>query len=526
MNAQDAEQVRAWLRSKEGIRATTDELDKAGKAGRSAGRATKAGFKEAAQQVDATSKITATLISRFTGVGAAIGGITMFSQIVKAEYEELLQRQQEAAGAQTNIFPSYARAAATLPGFDPDKMYKQVIRESRGVNPEAIFNAIEAGSAARGDLPEQGVVDAAIASSRLGVQYTGETRNAWVASSLENMKTFGGTPEENLAMNSEAFRASRAKDAGSYFRNVAPAIPQMASLAKSKDYKLMASTAIGLGAAMGDQEGGPGATAAIQLVRQVITEAVASGKAKKTDDYETMLAVVRGDPKIQSKLRGVFAESLGTSEADLKKAAKAGKGQLAIEAKAFSAAHDYLSPNQDPATNAAAREIQAAAGKLNSPQVALAKLTALNERISKAGPGPTENVTRTDTQRENERKLGKVDEGQMGALMTFYDNRMKDMGQWATKRGLERAEVFTRSDTPEELAENVRVGLRRQAEKNLRTAITSNSREGSQEITKMTETLERMLAVMQEEKGPQKVEVVNGRTNQPAASPAGALGDK
>jgi hypothetical protein len=532
MSVRDAEQVRAWQRARQGIQQTGDELDRVAAKGKKAGRDTEAGF----------SSVLPTLgrvVGAITGIGTAIAGVKKFADLIKQEYEEMLAKQAAAAASQMGISSSLRAATGTFIGRHDapsvNEFQRRMVAGANGVDINDMLQSFTGAMGSAGDIPINSVMEATLASARLRPDLNREDRQNLVRSSVMLAKEFSQPLEQTMAAVIQSTAQDATETMGDFAKNVVPTAILARGYGSNKDsYKSIMADLSGIGLRAGDPHGRRASTAYLNALKTIKEETLASGLVGPDASIEEQLAAARGDKKIQEKALGVFAEGLGI---DPKKAlslhrrnqlAKLGSGDLGGEARTFMAGVEFLSSNQDPATNRFARDRATVFSQSMgiSPE-AVRAVETLNKQFAASDIGKTERISRADTQSENELLLNSA-VGQRGALLKFQANKLSQMGIPLFDRGLTEFEATMQSD--ENLPEFVRSNLRTVAKKIQKGdpsgfanfVDTDQDRRNAEKIEKLTESIEKMLNAMQDDKV-QKVDVIN-RTNQPAATPAGNLG--
>lgn len=123
LDVNDAKAVRAWQRAKASIQSYEDQLEKLDK------KNTKADVSATRMLGNLTAGLGRAAI-QFAGIGSALAAISSAASMIRAEYDNLIRRQEEAAGLQV-----------TLGGAEAE-LFKNILGASElGATPEAIAEA-------------------------------------------------------------------------------------------------------------------------------------------------------------------------------------------------------------------------------------------------------------------------------------------------------------------------------------------------------------------------------------------------
>jgi hypothetical protein len=390
LSAQDAELVAAWQRARRGPAGMTEELEKVKKRGQEAGQSIETSFKNIAGAV--------------VGVTTVTGALLKISQLIGAEWRAILDRMKEAANRQVDVNQSFRRAAAVATDIPVNDVYERVIRGANGVDPKELFLSLEAGISAAGNLSQESVLKTVLATAKVAPYFDQESRTAAVTGSLMLQKGFGATPEQALAGVMQSFVAARTETPAEFAKTLAPAASQLRALGGGKDsYEFLMSELIAFGQRAGDPAGRRTATNYINMARQAKEEAVAAGLVDRSASLEESLGAVRGSPKIQAKLLGVFADKeLGSSAAkmlaDMKKHNKDMGGSLSTEGRTFVAAMETLQADQGAANLTAEERRSARAKILGLTPAAIAAIEGRNELVESSKYNAATDIARAGRQ--------------------------------------------------------------------------------------------------------------------------------
>jgi hypothetical protein len=525
MNARDAEQVRAWMRTRQGIKETGEELDRVAAKGRKAGKDTEGGF---ASVLPTMGKVAASL----TGVGTAVAGVLKFADLVKRQYEEMLAKQAEAAGAQLGISGQLRAATATFIGRPNAPsiadFHSRMVAGANGVDLGELYSSFTGAMGSAGDMSVQTVQQAALDSARLRPELNKEDRESLMRSSLMLTKEFKRPLAESMAAVIQAASQDATATLGDFAKNVVPTVVQARAFGGHKDsFESIMADVQGIGLVAGDPHGRRTSTAYLNALQTIKEETLKAGLVGPDASIAEQLAAARGSPKIQQLALGVFADSAGL---DPKKALaamrknKLGKGELGGEARTFMAGVEFLQANQDPATNPFARERATAFGQnLGMTPKAVKAVEDLNKAFSASPVGQTDAIARAEKQFKTMTLFKQFDAAQESSTRTALADIRYRTGVDPLTRGTQFAAesilgVGAANDitfgTPQA---NRLMAVRQEAQLGLgRTsdpAVVEALRELIDQTNRQIELLRNPPV--------QKMEVIN-RTNQPANPPTAA----
>jgi hypothetical protein len=520
LSAQDAELVAAWQRARKSVTDFETAIGRVGKTGQRAGKEVKDSFDPIA---DSTRQVSGIIFGISTATGAAVAA----ARLLRAEWDAILQRKKEAQGLQVDVNSAFRRAAMVATEIPSDQLFQRVVSGANGVKPEELFLSIEAGISASGNIPNESVLRTALASAKLAPYFDQESRSAAITGSLTLQKAFGVKPEEALAGVMQSFVAARTETPGEFSRTLAPAAANLRALGGGKDsYEFLMSELVAFGQRAGDPTGRKTATNYINLARQYKEEAVSAGLVDRHASLEESLSAVRGSPKIQQKMLGVFADtSLGTSSSAMLKAMRKHKsqgGELSIEGRMFVAAMETLQQDQDSPENKTAEERRAARGKLlGLTPAAVEAIESQNERSSGTPYNVAANIGRAEKQARQRALLTDVKGGASMAVLEAESEASKIAGESATWRGivntLGKTNIFFGRNEEEFIASSLQVNKGRIDRLRSNNVGGANDEKINQLIELNTEIAE-SLRILRER--PQKVEVT--RDNRPDIAPRGS----
>lgn len=272
------------------------------------------------------------VLATITGVGTVIGGLALVVAQLKAEYDNLVQRQKTAADRQIDTAAAQHQAIAALgddPTMNADQLTKHALDTSlsTGVIPKTIFDAQANAISAKAALSAQEALDAVSVAADAN-PYTGIAETAGSLLDLKN-RFGGGDPLKNITMaqlmgvSIGGQQASRVKDPTAYATNAIPAITQLGAF---KD-TLQNSTALvaAFSTSMNDLTGASSGTAAIKLAKQL----------------EIAL------PKLGTTMERIQYVQSPQGDALRKKFFSPGPGKMDIESGAYKSVQELLSPGDN-----------------------------------------------------------------------------------------------------------------------------------------------------------------------------------
>ncbi len=268
-------------------------------------------------------------LTAFTGIGSVIGGIAAICAVVRAEYDNLLQRQKTAADKQIDTAGAQRLAIMNLgtdKTYSADKLSQEIGGMSglTGVSQKDLYAATASSLSARGNLSVKDSLDAVQTAATLIPDDPGGL-STLAGSLLDLQKKSGGSSKQNAGMMIGGMQASRVVNMQSYAKNVIPAVFQLQDFGdtQQESMALMAT----LTQSMGDVEGSTAGTASIQLAKQLQQ---ALPKMKSTTERIRYLQSEQG--------AGLRKKLLGSGKT---------AGTLVGEAKAYTTYQGLLSGNAD-----------------------------------------------------------------------------------------------------------------------------------------------------------------------------------
>jgi hypothetical protein len=212
-----------------------------------------------------------TAAAGFVGVGSVIGGVATAAALLKAEYDDLKQRQAKAADKQIDLGAAVRGAVFAL-GEDPSlsaeqftKRLPEISRET-GVSETHLARAATDVFSARGDLPAADALAALTAAARLMPDQPGQLPML-AASGIDLSKGTGQTFEAALGQLLSIGTASRVTSLKGQAENIAPAVIGLGKFGDSPTEAgaIVAAATKGLV----DPTGAQSKTSAISLAQQL-----------------------------------------------------------------------------------------------------------------------------------------------------------------------------------------------------------------------------------------------------------------
>lgn len=340
MTAQEAQAVASWQRITRAAKQHDDQLKQVAKTSKETGDKGVATFQEMAGSL--------------VGSLSAWGAVTTAAGLFKRELDEIIARQDRAAGRQESIAPMFRRAASVARELTPDSLFQQVSRVAAGQEQASdLFATFEAATSAAGSkMSGQEILDAVLASAQQRPDLDRGARTALVSGALQLQKTFGGDIQTATAAVQQSFGTSRAENVGAFSKAVVPTVTDLAAQGGGKDsFRDLMGLVVGFGQRTNDPTGDRTRTALASLAKQARETAIMKGLVGKDASVLESIDAIRGNAKVQSELLGVFAQNTtGKSAAQLKLDMK--KGTLTAEAAQFQAAVELFQGGDNATTRA------------------------------------------------------------------------------------------------------------------------------------------------------------------------------
>ncbi len=445
MSAQDAEMVAAWQRMRQGPQAAEAELQKLARTGKRAGEEIEDAFETAGKSLGSA-------VMQAVGFGSAMQAAATVARLVRAEYDAILQRQQQIASSQIAVNDAWRGAAMQLSGIEtsvtPDVLYEQITRGARGVDPASLFRTFQNAMPAAGTLKPEDVLAMTLESTRLAPQWKEQERVAMVSGALQVQQAFGVTPQEAFAGAVQLSAADRTVDAEALGTNILPTIAALSALGGGKDdFRYIAAKVSAFGQRAGDPQGRRTGTNIINLVRQVKEELVSAGLVDKDASLEESFNALEANPAIQQRMLGVFASSeLNTNAAALQRQImerrKSG-GEFSTEARTFVAAMETLQPGS-PGNKTTEQFVAAMDKLLGLTPAAIEAVERQSRALSESQYSTSTELERVRLQGKTEAELLDVSQGTRGAALKTLSDSLERMGVGPVGRQLAEAEVMIR----------------------------------------------------------------------------------
>lgn len=327
LDVQDAAAVAAWLRAKNSVVAYEQAI----------GRTTKRS-KQAAATTGQMLSTAAMGIGRATmqmvGFGSALAGIYTVVQVLRAEYENMVQKQQKAGDVRLRFEQAIAsNIANVLPTglFAQGELKSEALRIGRDTGTSPIRAASLVGSAvtsagisAENPAEKRFAIDAAIATARYGPELDQVSAEELAGVAASQAKVFETTPRKAIGFLEKVRAQSNIRDQGNFIRNMAPGFSALEKLGfnEAEAGALMAT----ISQRAGDTTGELTITSSLALGKALFERF--EGVYQKADgsfDAPAAIAALAADPEMRRAfLRGGEFTTLG----DAMDSGKFGKAAL------------------------------------------------------------------------------------------------------------------------------------------------------------------------------------------------------
>lgn len=276
------------------------------------------------------------LIGGLTGkMGTFVLGLaplTMAINIVKSEYDALIERQGKSKDANISLAAEQEALLMNLGGADAGAVTKNIGDLSRksGIKEENVTRAVNEAMAARGDLGVDSVVNAVGSVSKIR-KFAPSEMAGLAAATIDTQKQTGLGTDQSLGFLLQMQGQSRTKNLKGLAENFTPAVGGVMNF--GADRQTAGAMLAALSHGMGDTTGAMTATSGIQLSKQLREF---SGGA----DIGETIAKLQQDPEMRKKFLGgasFEAKALPAVESLL---------SGGVQAQQFAAAKNALS--QDP----------------------------------------------------------------------------------------------------------------------------------------------------------------------------------
>lgn len=301
VSGNDAQMLALWNRQQAEILKNQHALIKMGEAGEAAGKKIGDGMSGAVGKMSQ-------FVAGVTGIGSVIGGVLAAANQLKAEWSDLVARQNDAAQRQLSTAAAQRKALINLglapdAAFGPEQLNRTVEQISRetGATQKDLFLTFSSALSAKGPLKTEDMVAAVKQAAQ--VEPTDQaSQNTLAGAILDMMKKGGGTAQENFGLLLGTQGASRVKDLGALARNIVPGMIAGQSFGASAEQSAeLAATFTQL---LADPEGAISKTAMVQFMGQVQEATGKSLPANAT--FDERLGFLQGDAgkSIRNKLVG------------------------------------------------------------------------------------------------------------------------------------------------------------------------------------------------------------------------------
>ncbi|MES2793210.1 MAG: hypothetical protein V4719_26610 [Planctomycetota bacterium] len=275
--------------------------------------------------------------SQLTGITGILGTATTVVSTLKAEYDDMLDRQKTAADRQLDT-AGEQRAAIFALGDDPEITADDLTARAEATAPKIgktvkeVYDAYGNALSARGELLAAQALD----SADLAMATSPQRGATDIAGSLVGMKRkFGGKDEQLMGLNIAGQQVSRVKDQASYAANVVPTIIGLGGYGNSAREATALPTAMSV--AMEDLMGRQSATA---------SEKIAAQLKLANEKYKTGLTTTA------QQIEFLWTDAGDKMRKDLLGDGKGKKGSMDIESGALIATHELLSKGSNKTKDA------------------------------------------------------------------------------------------------------------------------------------------------------------------------------
>ncbi|OGT59918.1 MAG: hypothetical protein A3E01_10770 [Gammaproteobacteria bacterium RIFCSPHIGHO2_12_FULL_63_22] len=296
-------------------------------------------LEQATQQQHSSAAMAALNLAKFTaaavGVGSVLGGISLAARLLRAEYDNLVQRQKTAADRQIDVAQAQ-RAALQNIGGDPElangKASELVagISAKTGASQTDLWKSFSAAASFKGDLSNKQALDVIGSAAELDPTNGEAIQKNTVAAMALIKRDKTVTPAQAMGFILSAKVASPVIENAVFAEHVVPNITSGQAWGNTARESAALNAAIGQ--SINDTEGRVTATATTQLSKQLaeVLPNVAGGTTGRLAAMQ-----LPENEKIKRRLLGVFGENFKKAKGD------AG-GEITAEAKAFTTIIELL----------------------------------------------------------------------------------------------------------------------------------------------------------------------------------------
>ena len=482
MSAQDAELVAAWQRARQGPAGMGQELDKVKRKGKEAGEQT-------AKSFELIGHVAKEVTGSFASMITPIGAIASFSKFIKADWDAIHQRMEEAAGTQADLAASQKKMFEALgPKADISRGELSQLVQSKSVIPIAEQNnAITAAlkKAKSAGFSERTAVETGMEAGKLGKSASDEERQALARGAVE------------LQISDKKLSPAQAVAQMKRFTRMSESTGLQVNESLTKGIQHVQENAPGTSA--GDAAG---FILGIQKQANLGEVGDAASIAEK-------IVVGMKDAKVSGNL-GEMLNKLGKN----KKAQEAVTKRTRRNVEAFATIQGLFKPGSE--TNQAIAKAQSDLG--GSPDDVLTQELQLNKDIAKE-PGQLAPAIRKQRQRSKEKiEAGSSDsikyEARLTAQEAFYQ-----AGEGAVERGTKNAVLGAKAiyQDPETFLKSAIADINSSI---LRISANQNNKDIVEELRKNNDKLiDTLLELKEARDKPQKVEITGDKRPSVAPQP-------
>lgn len=435
MSVEDAEAAAAWSRFNRDMRIASEkvaEIERRTVETAKAGRVMNSEFGAAAVSIGKAAL-------NMAGLGSPLQIALSVTRLLRQEWDGILERQKSVADKQIDVNAAWRNASQQLTGREttltPESLMLRVIsdRRRRGVDPKEVFNTFREVAGSAGNVPLEDVLETTMLSTNLFPQWSQEDRSSVVRGSMLVGKAFGKKPSDAFAGVAQGMAIDPTMTAAQYGQFVLPTVASLRNMGNNKDsFEYLLALTSAFGQRSGDITGRSSGTNIQNVIRQVQRDAAGAGLIDPgKSGIEDVVRAVSGNPVLQEKLLGVFAQTeLGTSapvlvksmEEDLKN-----RRELSVEARKFVAAKELLQFGKPD--NILRREFDAAKKDLLGLTPAAMEETRRQESLlTKSQFGSAAEVERESKQNQSQFEILQTQLGTRGAARASLTASLNRMG--------------------------------------------------------------------------------------------------
>lgn len=227
-------------------------------------------FNAGTPQVETFGQAVGKMAAGWLSANVAMAAGQKAVQILREEYERLIERQQTAADAQISLAGAQENALANLDtSMDPKTFLQRMRSESQnlGMSEKDLTNAAANALSAKGDKTAAESIDSVVAAAKFKRFGSADEQAGLAGTALDLGKAFGMNPEQALGFLAQAQGPSRVVSAHGMATNIAPGIIGASQFGVSKE--TAASIAAALSSTAVDVTGAKTQTTMSSLMEQL-----------------------------------------------------------------------------------------------------------------------------------------------------------------------------------------------------------------------------------------------------------------